>query len=157
LRFSPPAGAPETGSPSEAADCRLRGGAGGSQEKAVRDLEIDPALYTLKDQMRKLDSLMAAERLRERFDGCAGRPAGTEEVRNFGQILALENGGLKYTANKKVNGAATTFHLIWTAFNGVILGGKPNLDAEIASGDIKLDDTKKKLYELLSLLDNFDP
>jgi hypothetical protein len=87
----------------------------------------------------------------------APRPAGTEEVRNVGQILALENGSLKYTANKQVNGAATAFHLIWTAFNGVILGGKPKLDAEIASGDIKLEGTKKKLYELLSLLDNFYP
>jgi hypothetical protein len=86
---------------------------------------------------------VASERLCERFDGCAGRPAGTEEVRNVGQILALKNGALNPTANKQVYGADTAYHLTWTAFNGVILGGKPKLDAEIASGDIKLEAPKR--------------
>ncbi len=43
------------------------------------------------------------------------------------------------------------------AFDEVILGGKPKLEAKIASGDIKVEGQKEKLGELLALLDKFDP
>jgi alkyl sulfatase BDS1-like metallo-beta-lactamase superfamily hydrolase len=39
----------------------------------------------------------------------------------------------------------------------VILGGKPKLEAKMAAGDIKVEGKPKKLGELFSLLDNFDP
>lgn len=72
-------------------------------------------------------------------------------------VLALENGALNHTANKQIHGADTTIHLTRTAFNQVILGGKPQIEAKIASGDIKLEGNQEKLAELLALLDNFNP
>lgn len=38
-----------------------------------------------------------------------------------------------------------------------MLGGKPKLDALIASGAVKIKGKKEKLGELLSLMDNFNP
>jgi alkyl sulfatase BDS1-like metallo-beta-lactamase superfamily hydrolase len=43
------------------------------------------------------------------------------------------------------------------ALDEAIRGGKPKLEAEIASGDIKLEGNKEKVGELLSLMDKFDP
>jgi alkyl sulfatase BDS1-like metallo-beta-lactamase superfamily hydrolase len=72
-------------------------------------------------------------------------------------VLALENGALNHTANKQVKDADATVTLTRAAFNEVILGGKPELEAKIAGGDIKIEGQKEKLGELLSLMDNFDP
>lgn len=72
-------------------------------------------------------------------------------------VLTLENGALNHTANKQVKGADATVNLTRTAFNEVIMGGKPKLEAKMAAGDIKLEGAKERLGELLSLMDNFDP
>jgi alkyl sulfatase BDS1-like metallo-beta-lactamase superfamily hydrolase len=72
-------------------------------------------------------------------------------------VLALENGALNHTANKQVQGADASVTLTRAAFDEVILGGKPKLEAKIAAGDLKIEGRKEKLGELLALLDNFDP
>jgi len=72
-------------------------------------------------------------------------------------VLALENGALNHTANKQVQEADATVTLTRAAFDEVILGGKPKLEAKLAAGDLKIEGQKEKLGELLALLDNFDP
>ena len=72
-------------------------------------------------------------------------------------VLALENGALNHTAHKQVKDAEATFTLTRAAFDEFILGGKPELEAMMASGDLKVEGQKEKLGELLSLMDNFDP
>lgn len=72
-------------------------------------------------------------------------------------VLALENGALNHTANKQVQEADATVTLTRAAFDEVILGGKPKLEAKIASGDLKIEGQKEKLGELLALMDNFEP
>jgi alkyl sulfatase BDS1-like metallo-beta-lactamase superfamily hydrolase len=71
-------------------------------------------------------------------------------------VLALENCALNHTAHMQAKDADVTVTLTRAAFNQVILGGQPKLDALIASGDIKIKGQKEKLGELLSLLDNFN-
>ena len=72
-------------------------------------------------------------------------------------VLALENGALNHTAHKQVKDADATVTLTRAAFDEFILGGKPELEAMMASGDLKVEGQKEKLGELLSLMDNFDP
>jgi len=72
-------------------------------------------------------------------------------------VLALENGVLNHTANQQAQAADATVTLTRAAFNQAILGGKPKLEAAIASGDIKVDGNQEKLGELFALLDNFQP
>jgi alkyl sulfatase BDS1-like metallo-beta-lactamase superfamily hydrolase len=72
-------------------------------------------------------------------------------------VLALENCALNHTVNKQVKDADATVTLTRGAFNQAILGGKPKLDALIASGALKIEGQKEKLGELLSLMDSFDP
>ena len=72
-------------------------------------------------------------------------------------VLALENGALNNTANKQAKEADATVTLTRAAFSEAIMGGKPELEAKIAAGDIKIEGQKEKLGELLSLMDNFDP
>jgi len=71
--------------------------------------------------------------------------------------LALEHGAMNHTANKQAKDADATVTLTRAALNEVILGGKPKLEAKLASGDIKVEGKHEKLGELLSLMDNFDP
>jgi alkyl sulfatase BDS1-like metallo-beta-lactamase superfamily hydrolase len=56
-----------------------------------------------------------------------------------------------------VKEADATVNLTRAAFDEVILGGKPKLEAKIAAGDLQIEGQKEKLGELISLLDNFDP
>ena len=72
-------------------------------------------------------------------------------------VLALENGALNHTANKQVQAADANVTLTRAAFNQAMLGGKPKLEAEIASGDIKVDGNQQTLGELFALMDNFKP
>jgi alkyl sulfatase BDS1-like metallo-beta-lactamase superfamily hydrolase len=72
-------------------------------------------------------------------------------------VLALENGALNHTADKQAKEADATLTLTRAALDEAIRGGKPKLEAEIASGDIKLEGNKEKVGELLSLMDKFDP
>jgi alkyl sulfatase BDS1-like metallo-beta-lactamase superfamily hydrolase len=72
-------------------------------------------------------------------------------------VLALENGALNHTAHKQAQPADATVTLSRAAFDEVIMGGKPQLEAKMAAGDLKLEGQKEKLGELLSLMDNFDP
>jgi alkyl sulfatase BDS1-like metallo-beta-lactamase superfamily hydrolase len=72
-------------------------------------------------------------------------------------VLVLENGALNHTANKQDKEADATITLTRPAFNEVILGGKPKLEAQIASGAIKVQGRTEKVGELFSLLDNFSP
>ena len=72
-------------------------------------------------------------------------------------VLFLENGALNHTAHRQAQEADATITLTRAAFNEVILRGPAQLDAKIASGDIKLEGKKEKFGELLSLMDNFDP
>ena len=72
-------------------------------------------------------------------------------------VLALENGALNHTADKQAKEADATLTLTRAALDEGIRGGKPKLEAEIASGDIKLEGNKEKVGELLSLMDKFDP
>ncbi len=71
--------------------------------------------------------------------------------------LALEHGALNHTANRQEKDADATVTLTRAALNEIILGGKPKLEAKLASGDIKVEGKHEKLGELLSLMDNFDP
>jgi alkyl sulfatase BDS1-like metallo-beta-lactamase superfamily hydrolase len=72
-------------------------------------------------------------------------------------VLALENGALNHTANKQAKEADATVTLTRAALDEAIMGGKPKLEAEIASGDIKIEGQREKVRELLSLMDKFDP
>ncbi|MCL4504275.1 MAG: hypothetical protein M1438_20815 [Deltaproteobacteria bacterium] len=56
-----------------------------------------------------------------------------------------------------MQGADASVTLTRATFDQVILGGKPALEAKLASGDLKIEGLKEKLGELFSLLDNFDP
>jgi alkyl sulfatase BDS1-like metallo-beta-lactamase superfamily hydrolase len=71
--------------------------------------------------------------------------------------LVLENAALNHTANKQVQDADATVTLTRAAFNEVMVGGRPRLEAKLAAGDIKVEGRKEILGELFSLLDNFDP
>ena len=72
-------------------------------------------------------------------------------------VLALENGALNHTANKQAKEADATLTLTRAALDEAIMGGKPKLEAQIASGEIKIEGHKEKMGELLSLMDKFDP
>lgn len=71
-------------------------------------------------------------------------------------VLALENCALNHTPNMQAKDADATVTLTRAAFNQIMLGGKPKLDALIASGAVKIEGKKEKLGELMSLLDNFN-
>jgi len=72
-------------------------------------------------------------------------------------VLALENGALNHTANKQAKDADATLTLTRTALDEAVMGGKPKLDAAIASGDIKIAGNGEKLKELLSYMNTFEP
>jgi alkyl sulfatase BDS1-like metallo-beta-lactamase superfamily hydrolase len=72
-------------------------------------------------------------------------------------VLALENGALNHTANRQAQEADATLTLTRLAFNEVILGGKPKLEAHIASGAVRVEGRAEKVGELFSLLDNYSP
>jgi alkyl sulfatase BDS1-like metallo-beta-lactamase superfamily hydrolase len=72
-------------------------------------------------------------------------------------VLALENGALNHTAQKQDAAADATLTLTRAAFNEIIMGGQPRIEAKTAAGELKIEGQKEKLGELLSLMDTFSP
>ncbi len=70
--------------------------------------------------------------------------------------LSLENGALIYTANTQFPQADANLTLTREGLNK-LLDKSSDLEKEIASGNIKVEGDSKKMMELLSYMDEFDP
>lgn len=70
--------------------------------------------------------------------------------------LSLENGALIYTANTQFPQADVSLTLTRDGLNK-LLAKSSDLEKEIASGNVKVEGNSKKMMELLSYMDEFDP
>ena len=71
-------------------------------------------------------------------------------------MLNLENSALTYTAGMQLATADTTITFHRAALDRVLVG-ETTLEKEIATGGIRVQGDRRKLAELLALLDSFQP
>lgn len=71
-------------------------------------------------------------------------------------VLKVENSVLIYTPNKQINDADATLNLSRNTFDNITLKQKSVMQA-ISDGDIKVNGSKEKVEEFMSLFDEFPP